>query len=137
MKQILDYIVEKQEKKLFEATGLNGAKEDITIYSSKTNKEIMVKQYANSKETWKKFEWFCNQLNHHNLMKYSRIYIAKKEDNKWISDVNKNYSINDYQPNNMYLYSSKKNFYTYKQVIEMLESGEYIVVLSENKHYNR
>lgn len=117
--------------------GLNGAKEDITVYSSKSGKEIMVKQYANNKNTLAKFVSFYNQLVHFNLMKYSRIYIAKKENGKWISRMNRNYSINDYQPNFRYLYSSKSFFYSYKQLLEMLEGGEFILVLSENKHFNR
>lgn len=101
------------------------------VYSTNTGKKIeVIKKVAEDTESWKKFESFVLQLNHFNLMKYSRILVCNMEDDKWVTNTKQSYSINDYQPNYRYLYSSKKNYYTYKQVIEMLESGKHIIILA-------
>ena len=44
-----------------------------------------------------------------------------------------NYSINDYQPNYRYFYLSKQNYYTYKELMKMLDSTQYMVILTDKK----
>jgi len=109
--------------------------EDPIVYSSRSKKEMMVKLYANDKQSLFKFISFYNNLNKFNLFKYSRIYLCHKENGQWIANVNKHYNINNYQPNYRFLYSSLNNFYTFKQLVEMLESNDYIILLSKNSKY--
>lgn len=121
---------------LFEKLKVNSDSEidnTINVYSSKTGKELDVKWYCDNKQDWGKFESTYNHLIKYNLFKYSRMYLCEYKDNKWIANVNKNYEINDYQPNYRYFYSSKKNYYTYKELMEMLDSTQYMVILTDKK----
>jgi len=61
------------------------------------------------------------------------MYLCKYEDDKWVAQTGKCYSINDYQPNYRYFYSSNKNYYTFKQLMEMLDSTQYMVILTDKK----
>lgn len=104
---------------------------DTTVYSLGTNKKLEIKQVANDKESWKKFESFVLQLNRFNLMKYSRIYLCSLDkNNRWVANTKISYSINDYQPNFRYLYASKNNYLTYQSVIDLLEEGDHIIILA-------
>jgi len=107
---------------------------DTTVYSLGTNKKLEIKQVANDKESWKKFESFVLQLSHYNLMKYSRIYLCSlDENNRWVANTKISYSINDYQPNFRYFYASKNNYLTYQSVIDLLEEGDHIIILANKK----
>ena len=107
---------------------------DTTVYSLGTNKKLEIKQVANDKESWKKFESFVLQLNRFNLMKYSRIYLCSLDkNNRWVANTKISYSINDYQPNFRYLYASKNNYLTYQSVIDLLEEGDHIIILANKK----
>lgn len=128
MKDINQYLFEK-----FTVNSKTKNEEEPKVYSSITGKELNVKWYCDNKIDWKKFENTYLHLVKYNLIKYSKMYLCKYENNKWIAQTSKCYSINDYQPNYRYFYSSKLNFYTFKKLMEMLDSTQYMVILTDKK----
>jgi len=128
MKDINNYLFEK-----LTVNSETNNEENPKVYSSKSGKELDIKFYCDNKADWKDFENTYLHLVKYNLIKYSKMYLCKYEDDKWIAQAGKCYSINDYQPNYRYFYSSNKNYYTYKQLMEMLDSTQYMVILTDKK----
>ena len=128
MKSINNYLFEK-----FTVNSETKNEDMPKVYSSKSGKELNIKWYCDNKADWQKFEGTYLQLEKHFLLKYSKMYLCKYEDDKWVAQVGKCYSINDYQPNYRYFYSSNKNYYTFKQLMEMLDSTQYMVILTDKK----
>ena len=103
----------------------------IPVHSSINNKELSIKMVAYDKDTFNKLSSFVSQLKKFNLIKYSRIYLCEFQDNEWITDTRITYNINEYQPNYIYFYSSKTNFYSYKKIIELLDKDNIIILANK------
>ena len=105
-------------------------KPDIKVFSNKSSKPLVVKMYADDKESLHEFGKQYEIFSRHNLLKYNRIYIAKKQYDHWVADARYSYEMNTYQPNDKYLYVyPNKSKHTFNELVEMIESGDYLVVM--------
>ena len=103
--------------------------DEVIVKDIKTNKKVDVVYYCYDKESLDKVS---KQYEH--VGKYWKdkgFFLATlKNKSTWVVDMNKKFEIHTWQPNGEYLKcEDTEEEYTYKELIELLEKGETMLVV--------
>ena len=93
--------------------------DEITVKDVNSNKIVDVIYYCYDKESLDKLS-----------KQYDKGFFLASLKNKstWVTDINKEFKLNTWQPNGEYFKCGNKS-YTYKELIELLEKGETMLIV--------
>ena len=102
--------------------------DEVTVKDIKTNKKVDVAYYCYDKESLNKVSYQYEHVGKYWIDKGFFIAILKNK-STWVVNTNKEFEMHTWQPNGEYLKYNNKEKYTYKELLELLEQGETMLIV--------